>query len=155
MYKIKYCHIYTYNNGFRFVIKYHPACRLYKAAHGLSGESLKTRAISEGMLLETYGVELPPIEPLTIPSGPVDTTSVKILKVLHPIVLEDHQPLAVYADGNCWFRAVSRLLYGHEDFHLLLRLKVAIEIAMNPSFYNTSARAYKDLIKDVRVVTPR
>ena len=90
--------------------------------------------------------------PPTVVTGPVDPTSVEILRVLHPIVLSDYRPLAVRADGNCWYRAASRVLYGHEDHHLLIRLLSALEIALNPSFYDTSARAYKDLIKDDRVV---
>ena len=117
-------------------------------------ETLKDRAYIEALLLQTYEVKLPARLDI-VPAGPVDRVSVGILERLHPIVLGDHQPEKVYGDGNCLYRAVSRLLYGDEGHHLLIRLLSCIEMVTNPLFYDNSSRNYKDLIQDDRVVLSR
>ena len=125
-----------------------------KAAQGLSEESLKARASTEFLLLDTYGVKLPP-RPQQVFDGPVDPVSVRILELLHPIVLGNHKPLKIVGDGNCFFRAVSRVLYGTEEHHLMIRLLSCVEMANNPSYYDASLRTYKDLINDNRIVLGR
>lgn len=76
-------------------------------------------------------------------------------KQMHPAMLEDRRPLQVIEDGNCFYRALSRALYGHEEFHLLLRLLILLEIGLYPRLYDYERRSNIDLIKDVRIVVSK
>ena len=78
--------------------------------------------------------------------------STRLLELMHPAFLQDHTPLRVMADGNCFYRALSRAMYGHEDSHLLLRLLILLEIGEHRQYYDSTSRRYVDLIEDVKVV---
>ena len=64
----------------------------------------------------------------------------------------EYTPKSVGADGNCLYRAVCRSLFGHEDFHALLRLLAAMEMIRNRKFYDEDHKDFVDLINDVCVV---
>ena len=64
----------------------------------------------------------------------------------------EYTPKSVGADGNCLYRAVSRSLFGHEDFHALLRLLAAMEMIRNRKFYDEDHKDFVDLVNDVCVV---
>ena len=91
-------------------------------------------AQSELLLLTTYNVVLPESSPDY--SGTVDKVSVEILKKFHPVILESYHPIGVTGDGNCFYRAISLALFATEDFHLHIRLLVAIEIRIFPEYYD-------------------
>ena len=112
------------------------------------------RAAAEKLLPLTHGVTLPRRLDDS-PNGPVDQISVRILELLHPIVLRDHDPLTIVSDGNCFYRSVSKLLFRTEDHYLHLRLLASIEIAMNPAYYDTASRHHIDLVQDYRLVLGR
>ena len=105
---------------------------------------------TEILLLKTYGMKLPE-RIVGSPVGPIDYVSNRILKLLDPTVLLDYSPLAVRADGNCLFRALSRALFNSETHHCHIRLLTVLEMAKNPSSYNTEAPDYLDLIRNTHI----
>ncbi|CAF0841986.1 unnamed protein product [Brachionus calyciflorus] len=69
-----------------------------------------------------------------ITSGKKFTICSSIL--LRHINLDDHLiPIKVFGDGNCLFRALSLLLYGNDTFHIELRLRCILEMALNTNQY--------------------
>ena len=82
----------------------------------------------------------------------VDSASVQILDMFHPIMNTDSNPLQVTGDGNCLYRSVSLAMTGTQDYHSLLRLMVALELILNRSSYDTK-RKYNDFLNDTRIVT--
>lgn len=80
-------------------------------------------------------------------SATVDQVSMNILSRCEPILLEEFNPISIYGDGNCLFRAISQGLYGSEKYHLLIRLLTSIEIIQNPDFYNEDKEKCKNLVK--------
>jgi hypothetical protein len=50
----------------------------------------------------------------------VDSVSVDILKRFQSVVLEDVYPARVAADGNCLYRAISKVICGNEALFILL-----------------------------------
>ena len=52
-------------------------------------------------------------------------------------------PLKCTGDGNCLFRAVSNILQGNENLHNELRIRVAVELAMNIDKYCDNAELKK------------
>ncbi|KAI8487310.1 hypothetical protein Bbelb_351080 [Branchiostoma belcheri] len=70
------------------------------------------------------------------------------ISLLDPAVLQRYQPLSVEADDNCFYRAISRVLYGHELAHPFLRLLTTMEIAEHRSIYDREAEDAIDLIED-------
>lgn len=113
---------------------------------------VKAAATSESLLLETYGVKLP--EPTEINKAhlTIDSVSVDILRMYHPVLLSSVFPAKTVGDGNCMYRSVSKALTGTESFHVLLRLLSSIEILTHPQFYDTAHRKHIDLVKDNRIV---
>jgi len=53
----------------------------------------------------------------------------------HVMNLYHAKPQPVQADGNCQFRALSRQLYGDEDFHATLRARVIEQLETSPERY--------------------
>jgi hypothetical protein len=76
---------------------------------------------------------LPPLH-----SKSVDTLSVMYLQSLG---LDIGTPLRVNADGNCLFKSISTLLYGHEDRARELRVRICIQMCNNMDRYLTSPDA--------------
>ena len=71
-----------------------------------------------------------------------------VLQLYHPCLLLSSIPLSVAGDGNCLFRALSRGLYGSEDHHIHLRLRMTLEIATHREWYDIASPSYKGLLKD-------
>lgn len=106
--------------------------------------------IGEKLLLETYGISLP--ARLSEIGGCQDDVAKGVLQLYHPALLAEHIPLKIGADGNCFYRSLSQALFGHEEYHLLIRLLSSIEIMENRNYYDTKSRDYIDLINDDRVI---
>jgi hypothetical protein len=70
-------------------------------------------------------VQLDRIDELALESFPDDV----------PLVLLHHTPVQVYPDGNCFPRALSRIVYGEERHCLEMRCRLVIEMAMNCNLY--------------------
>ena len=79
--------------------------------------------------------------PANIP-GDVDRPSVAILQRFDRGKLDSFSPRAVVGDGNCYYRAVSLALYGHEDHHRHLRAVTAIEMIKNREYYDVEGKYY-------------
>lgn len=45
------------------------------------------------------------------------------------------EPKQTYGDGNCLYRAMSRIICGNEDRHVELRTRTFIELCMNKEKY--------------------
>ena len=110
------------------------------------------QAKSELLILKTYNVVLSEIND-SPRSGNIDNVSREILKMTHPVVLTEYNPLETGSDGNCLYRAVSRGLFGHEQEHERLRLLTATEFILNRNVYDENSWDYTDFISDCRVVT--
>ena len=103
-------------------------------------------------MLQTYDVKIPSHEGRMYSASQVDSASVQILDMFHPIMNTDSNPLQVTGDGNCLYRSVSLAMTGTQDYHSLLRLMVALEMILNRSSYDTK-RKYNDFLNDTRIVT--
>lgn len=125
--------------------------RLSPALSGGRAIDLINAACSEQGLLSLYHVDVPK-ESSEARVGAVDSVSQRIIQVYQPVLLEQYIPLTVLGDGNCFYRAVSRALCGNESYHILLRLKTAVEIIVNRKYYDIGRRSYVDLIGDNRII---
>ena len=67
-------------------------------------------------------------------------------------MLYKYNPIAIRGDGNCFYRAVSKGLFGTKDYHLHIRLLTSIEIGLNPNYYSSSDESYIDILKDPLIV---
>ena len=47
----------------------------------------------------------------------------------------DYVPVEVQGDGNCFFRALSRLVYGDEQYHLEMRCRIIMDCVKNIDKY--------------------
>ena len=140
---------YNFNNTNIF-------CRLYDAICNKSPHYFTTVVGQENLLLQTYKVKLPAAhrrEPTVIP-GSRDLVATSILTKLQPALLRNHIPLTVYGDGNCMFRAISRIMYGTESHHALLRLLTVLEIACDPWIYDSSRTDYQNPFGDMCITCP-
>jgi len=130
--------------------------RQFIASRKLSPKLCWGIAEQEKLLAETYGIALmSPFEYPTSINTAVDATTVKILQQLNPITLQTHSPKTVRADGNCFYRAISLVLFGTDTFYLNIRLAIILEMFENSSFYDINHPKYHDLIQDFRIVSPR
>ena len=71
--------------------------------------------------------ELPTVDPLH-PNVHEDPTSLMLYPSDAP---KDLVPVQVYGDGNCLFRSISVLLFGHERFHVEMRVRTTFELVTN------------------------
>ena len=46
-----------------------------------------------------------------------------------------HHPTTILADGNCFCRSISRLVFGTENEHLQIRCRLVVDMTMNLSLY--------------------
>ena len=83
-----------------------------------------------------------------------DIAGSQILQTFHPSLVQHAVPLAVQGDGNCLYRAVSRLVYGQENMHKLLRLLTALEIGSFPQYYDPSDVQYVSLVGNAPIHVP-
>ena len=49
--------------------------------------------------------------------------------------LTEFVPLDTLGDGSCFFRSISKQIYGDESLHEELRLRAIVELALNESYY--------------------
>ena len=97
-----------------------------------------------------------------LPSQFVDTldgyracrNSINLLRRSHPVALESAVPIETGADGNCLYRAVSRVLYGLEEAHLALRWLTALVVGTHPEEYDTTSASCRQLLAHPLVVCP-
>ena len=122
-----------------------------KAAFPLGEDAVTTVLGQERLLMKTFNVQLPPPHQRSagVLPGTVDRTAKAILEKLSAGLLEDHTPLKVFGDGNCLYRALSRVMYGTEDEHELLRFLTAMEIATWPKVYDQPGLA--KMVGDKRI----
>jgi len=78
----------------------------------------------------------------------VDSVAEDIVRQYQPQLLSVKCPLTIIGDGNCMYRAISCALTGTENFYILLRLLVAIELISHREFYDVS-----DFFNDFHVLT--
>ena len=83
----------------------------------------------------------------------VDIISTQILTKYHPALLEDSAPLQTIGDGNCLYRAISKLLTRHEESHKLIRLEVALELIIFSDRYDAKSKKKLEFLNDSRIVT--
>ncbi|KAL8604201.1 hypothetical protein ACOMHN_014769 [Nucella lapillus] len=100
-------------DGMNFICRYcyfqeDPEEAINKALKRIACASEERRlevAKSEELLMLTYNLALPEVQPATsvseIPDHAVDDTSAKILQQYHPILLSSYQPIYITGDGNC------------------------------------------------------
>jgi hypothetical protein len=118
---------------------------------GGNPRDVRVVARSEALLLKTYGADIPnPVGDEV--NGEVDSVSIDILKKFQPVVLEDVYPARVAADGNCLYRAISKVICGNEALFILLRIFTLLEILSYPMFYDCDHKRFVDLISDNRIV---
>ncbi|XP_070176029.1 uncharacterized protein [Littorina saxatilis] len=62
---------------------------------------------------------------------------------------KEFTPIKVYGDGNCLPRSASVLAFGHEDNHVEMRVRIAVEMALYRQFYlsNTMSHVVANLPK--------
>ena len=137
-------------------IKISVRCRLSEAVNTTASAEL-TRAVGkENLLLQTYDIFLPPPHQRAawLVPGNRDIVGSRILQTFYPSLVQHAVSLAVQGDGNCLFRAVSRLLYGKENMHKLLRLLTALEIGSFPQYYDPSDVQYVSLVGNAPIQLP-
>ena len=72
-----------------------------------------------------------------------DQVAAAILRMFHPVTLQEYLPVTVVGDGNCLFRSASMGLHGHADRHLYLRLITTLEMIEHRSVYDISAISHQ------------
>ena len=92
-------------------LTYNFAAACKRVQDALNSTSLQNVISAELLLLRTYELSLPPIVDAAY-SGQIDFQAKEILQKFQPILLNNYIPLHVRGDGNCFFRALSRGLYG-------------------------------------------
>jgi len=85
-------------------------------------------------------------------AGDEDPTSVAILRMFSPSVLQRYTPRATFGDGNCCFRAVSLSRFDTEEHHGYVRLITGCEMIIHAADYDISSPTC--LLKDDRICTP-
>ena len=64
----------------------------------------------------------------------------KIAEVLYPEDGPvDFYPVKVYGEGNCFYRALSKAILGHEEGHIELRVMTVLELVKNIRKYASHA----------------
>jgi len=91
-------------------------------------------------------------DPLTI--GVVDRVAVSVLSRFHPAILDRHQPLEAYGDGNCCYRSVATALFGAQSYHEYVRLRTALEMIDNRDHYDVNSPTYIGSFREDRIETP-
>ena len=106
---------------------------------------IDARVKTEKPLLQSYGVSLPDKHDI-VSVGPTCKVSSEILEKLSHPALVRYKPLCVVGYGNCMYRAICRAHYSHDNFHQLIRLLTALEMAENPEYYDDKREDYHDMI---------
>ena len=94
--------------------------------------------------IEEEESKLPPLPPLfgdySVAHDEVDTQSRGYIPVDTPRKFRsnDYIPVTVETDGNCFFRSLSRLVYGDEQYHLELRCRIVIDCVKNIDNYTSA-----------------
>ena len=61
-------------------------------------------------------------------------------------------PMKSYGDGNCLFRSLSLIIFGHERNHTEVRVHIIIELACNEELY-LSEKTFEDMLNTVMMVS--
>ena len=104
--------------------------------------AMKLQADSEQNLLQFYNVLLPQVSTVSTVDVVPHKQSELLLRDKSPWILDQYVPADVAGDGNCLFRAVSLALYGCQTQHVQLRLRAAIEVLLNASYYDSTSDVY-------------
>jgi hypothetical protein len=66
-------------------------------------------------------------------------------------------PIKIYGDGNCFFRVLSKYIYGCEKHHKEMRVRVVLEMVQNEDIYDNNEQLnlmseyqVKNLVKKLR-----
>ncbi|KAK3800005.1 hypothetical protein RRG08_035604 [Elysia crispata] len=62
----------------------------------------------------------------------IDTTALQLLPPNRPL---GFLPALTVGDGNCMTRALSRIVFGHEKFHIEMRCGITAELCQNKHYY--------------------
>jgi hypothetical protein len=112
-------------------------------------------AETEELMLEIYSAAVSNFTSVDrTTDNPTDVIAADILATADPSILADFRPVAVEADGNCAYRAVSLGLYGTQAAHMYLRLITAIELLKHRAYYDRESRLLKDTVGDDRIYHP-
>ena len=117
-----------------------------------SRSALDAAAKNEIKLLDYHKADIN-IKDTKFRASDVDIISTQILTKYHPALLEDSAPLQTIGDGNCLYRALSKLLTGHEESHKLIRLEVALELIIFSDRYDAKSKKKLEFLNDSRIVT--
>ena len=71
----------------------------------------------------------------TIKNERIDDTAVYFVPRDIPQEFLLHHPVEILPDGNCFFRSLSRLVYGTEDKHIEMRSRIVIDSVVNFNKY--------------------
>ena len=99
--------------------------------------SLPTIVKTERLLLETYFVKLPDNSEVEHTLNLCDVSS-QILQAYQPVMCQTHKPVYSIGDGHCLYRSISLALYGTQEYHLHLRLLIALEMLEDRVYYDGS-----------------
>lgn len=135
------------------IYNFKDALKRLNSASTCSREELMSVMESEKLLLETYNVHLPSTDSPPSFLGLPDDVSVGILKRYQPALLSEYTPLDVDTDGNCFYRSVSRALFGTESSHHHIRLLAALEMVEHRQFYDCDSADYRDLVAELELVS--
>lgn len=58
----------------------------------------------------------------------IDNFSLTLIPFDVPTKFKNHQPVEIFPEGNCFFRSLSRLVYGNERHHLEMRCRVVDDL---------------------------
>ena len=108
----------------------------------LNANELAMKAANEARLLRLYNATLPPVTGMNLRQASIDQPTVHLMEDNRLRIRDKFMPVSVGADGNCLFRAVSLSLFGSENEHEQLRLRVFIEVARHRDFYDSSSSAF-------------
>ena len=117
-----------------------------------SRSALDAAAKNEIKLLDYHKADIN-IKDTKFRASDVDIISTQVLTKHHPALLEDSAPLQTIGDGNCLYRAISKLLTGHEESHKLIRLEVALELIIFSDRYDAKSKKKLEFLNDSRIVT--
>ena len=80
--------------------------------------------------------EMPIVMPRTVPqvNGTVDKGALSLLPSCAPPAFF---PVQTGADGNCLSRSLSKLVFGHEKYHLEIRCRLNFELTSNIEYYSS------------------
>ena len=108
------------------------SCRNLETAAKQGFSTLQEQAMKEKRRISTFCVpeQLPDYNNVHPPLQPASySTSIA------PGNLDPLKPVTTIGDGNCLFRSMSILLFGNENYHIEMRVRTVIELALHIEHY--------------------